>query len=428
MTHALDEPGSPRVAWFHCHAGTAGDMTLASLIDAGADPDAVAAMLGGLHLADWVLSFERVQRGGIAATRALVGVHQHGVHQHHDHDHDGHHEHGHRPVSAIRELLDSADLPDRVRRRARAVIDALAEVEGAIHDTPPDDVELHEVGAVDAIVDIVGTCAALEVLGIDRVVCSPISVGRGTVRAAHGRLPHPTPAVVALAARVGAPLVGMDDPVELATPTGVALMTVLADEFGPLPAVNVTAVGYGAGSNDTPGRPNVVQVVIGVETIRAASPGRPARLLEANVDDVTPEVLAHTVTALLDAGAHDAWITPIVMKKGRPAHTVHALCDTAVLTAVMAAMVEGTGTLGVRATTVERWPQRRRDLVVHVDGHPVRVKAADHRIKVEFDDAAEVTRISGLPLRSVLAAAEAAARDALDQEISAAIADNTHDS
>jgi len=388
-------------------------MTLASLIDAGADADAVAAMLGGLHLADWVLSFERVQRGGITATRALVGVHEH----------DGH---GHRPVSALRELLDSADLPDRVRRRARAVIDALAEVEGAIHNTPPDEVELHEVGAVDAIVDIVGTCAALEVLGIDRVVCSPITVGRGTVHAAHGRLPHPAPAVVALAARVGAPLVGMDDPVELATPTGVALMTVLADEFGPLPAVNVTAVGYGAGSKDTPGRPNVVQVVLGTQTPRAATPGRPARLLEANVDDATPEVLAHTVTALLGAGAHDAWITPIVMKKGRPAHTVHALCDPAALTGVMAALVEETGTLGVRATTVERWPQRRRDLVVNVDGHPIRVKAADHRIKVEFDDAAQAARASGKPVRTVLAAAEAAAQDAVAQEMSAARADDTH--
>lgn len=409
MTPTTDEPGSGRIAWFHCHAGTAGDMTLASLIDAGADPDAVAAVLAGLPLDGWVLSFERVQRGGIAATRALVGVHHHDGHEHH-----------HRPVRDLHALLDAADLPAGVRTRARAVIDALAQVEGALHDQDPLDVELHEVGAVDAIVDIVGTCAALEVLGIDHIVCSPISVGHGTVRAAHGLLPHPAPAVVALAARVNAPLVGLDDPLELATPTGVALMTVLADGFGALPAMEVTSVGYGAGTKDTAGRPNVVQVVIGRPHTAAVSPGRPAHLVEANVDDVTPEVLAHTVSALLTAGAHDAWVTPIVMKKGRPAHTVHALCDASVLAPVIDVMVRETGTLGVRASVVERWPQRRVEHVVHIDGHPVRVKRGDHRVKIELDDATEVARLTGRSLREVLAVAERMA-----QETSVAKADAT---
>jgi uncharacterized protein (TIGR00299 family) protein len=417
MTPATDEPESPRVAWFHCHAGTAGDMTLAALIDAGADPDAVATILAGLHLEGWVLSFERVQRAGIAATRALVGVH------HHRHEHQ--HEHEHRPARDIYALLDAADLPDRVRRRARQVVQALAEVEGLLHDTPPDDVELHEVGSLDAIIDIVGSCAALEVLGVDRMVCSPITVGRGTVHAAHGRLPHPAPAVVGLAARVRAPLVGVDEPVELATPTGVALMTVLADEFGPMPAMEVTSVGYGAGSNDTPGRPNVVQVVLGTTRSSHSSPGRTAAVVEANVDDTTPEVLAHTVTALLDAGAHDAWVTPIVMKKGRPAHTVHALCDDSVRSTVVEVMIRETGTLGVRAWVVERWPQPRQHHTVHIDGHAIRVKVAQHRVKVEFDDAAEVARRTDRPLREVLAAAEAAARS---QAASRANADNTHTS
>lgn len=412
MTPVPDEPRPPRIAWFHCHAGTAGDMTLASLIDAGADPDAVAAMLGGLNLDGWVLSFERVQRGGLAATRALVGVHHHS----HDHDHEhGHDHHEHRPVREIYALLDAADLPDRVRARARRVVEALAQVEGTLHNSPPEEVELHEVGSVDAIVDIVGSCAALEVLQVDRVVCSPITVGRGTVRAAHGTLPHPAPAVVGLAAMVGAPLVGVDDPVELATPTGVALMTVLADEFGPMPAMRVTSVGYGAGSKDTPGRPNVVQVVVGDDASSPLAPGRPASLLEANVDDATPEVLAHALAALLDAGAHDAWITPIVMKKSRPAHTVHALCDDAARSRVLEVLVRETGTLGVRASTVERWPQRRHHTTVLVDGHAIGVKVGDHRVKVEFDDAANVARLTGRPLREVLAAAEDAARRSGDQ-------------
>lgn len=413
-----DEPGSGRIAWFHCHAGTAGDMTLAALIDAGADVDAVVAMLAGLNLNDWVLSFERVQRGGIAASRALVGVH------HHDHHgHEGGHEHPHRPVREVYALLDAADLPERVRTRARAVVDALAEVEGAIHDMAPSDVELHEVGAVDAIVDIVGTCAALESLGVDRIVCSPITVGHGTIRAAHGRLPHPAPAVVGLAARVGAPLVGVDDPLELATPTGVALMTVLAESFGPMPAMEVLSVGYGAGSRDTAGRPNVVQVVVGRPVTPQVTPGREAHLVEANVDDVTPEVLAHTVASLLGVGAFDAWVTPIVMKKGRPAHTVHALCDTSTLDRVIATMVAETGTLGVRASTVQRWPQRRDELVVDVDGHPIRVKRGEHRVKAEIDDAIEVAQRSGRPLRLVVAEAERAAQDA-----SVANAEATHDS
>ena len=401
MTPATDEPGPGLTAWFHCHAGTAGDMTLAALIDAGADVDAVVATLAGLHLDGWVLSFERVQRGGIAATRALVGVHLH----------DGH-DHVHRPVREIRAMLDGADLPERVRARARAVIDALAEVEGHLHCMHPDDVELHEVGAVDAIVDIVGTCAALESLGVEHVVCSPISVGRGSIRSAHGVLPNPAPAVVGLAARVGAPLTGVDDPMELATPTGVALMTVLADSFGPLPAMEVTSVGYGAGSLDTPGRPNVVQVVLGRARHAVTTPGRPAHLVEANVDDVTPEVLAHTMVRLLEVGAHDAWVTPIVMKKGRPAHTVHALCDGSALERIIAVVVAETGTLGVRASTVERWPQRRDEAEVDVDGHAVRVKIGDERVKVEIDDAIAVARRTGRPLREVVAAAERQAQAA----------------
>jgi uncharacterized protein (TIGR00299 family) protein len=276
---------------------------------------------------------------------------------------------------------------------------------------PTDEVELHEVGALDAIVDIVGVCAALEVLNIDTVVCSRIGVGHGTVRAAHGVIPNPAPATVELLARAGAPTRGLDDHRELATPTGVALMTRLASSFGALPALQVSAVGYGAGTLDIPGRPNVVQVVIG-ETVAESpvpGPGRDAVLFEANVDDMTGEVLAHTITALLSAGAHDAWVTPIVMKKGRPAHTVHALCDPARRDAVGATLVAETGTLGLRASIVQRWPQARQESTVDVDGHPIRVKRSAGRVKVEHDDAQIAAAALGWPLRQVLAAAEAAA-------------------
>ena len=426
----MSSPASGRTAWFHCFAGTAGDMTMAALVHAGADPMQVMAIVGGLPLDGYALAFEPVLRCGIAATQAHVAVHgddhshDHDHGHHHGHDHDGHgHGHApHRPYRVIRELLAAADLPPRVRERAQRTFRLLAEVEGAMHRMPADEVEFHEVGGVDAIVDIVGACAALEVLGIDRIVCSPITVGQGTVRAAHGELPNPAPAVMELLARRGAPSRGIADRKELATPTGVALMTALADEFGPMPALTVHSVGYGAGSADIPGRPNVVQVVVGTamgaagaadSAASAASgtpgAGQPVQLLEANVDDVTGEMLAHTIAALLTAGAHDAWATPIVMKKGRPAHTVHALCQPADSAAVGAVLVRETGSLGLRGTTLERWPQQRHHATVHVHGHPVRVKLAGGRVKPEYDDAAAVAAALGLPLRAVLAAAEQAA-------------------
>ena len=404
-------------AWFHCFAGTAGDMTLGSLIDAGADPIAVAEIIGRLGIDDYALMFEPVLRCGVAATHAIVVVNDHSHEHEHDHEHEHEHEHehthdqGNRPYRVIRELLINSDLPGRVRDRALATFDALATVEGAIHRTPMLDVEFHEVGSVDAIVDIVGTCAALEVLGIDRIVCSPIAVGRGSVHAAHGELPNPAPAVTGLLAQRNAPAFGIDTRKEIATPTGVALMTALAEAFEPMPAMAVRSVGYGAGTADTPGRPNVVQVVIGDEHAPVATgnsnAGQPVRLLEVNLDDATGEVIAHTITALLNAGAHDAWATPIVMKKGRPAHTVHALCEPALSQAVAAVLISETGSLGVRGTTLERWPQARAESAVVVRGHTIRIKRAAGRVKVEHDDAAAAALALGRPLREVLAEAEA---------------------
>jgi uncharacterized protein (TIGR00299 family) protein len=403
-------------AWFHCFAGTAGDMTMASLVNAGADPAAVAHILGGLPLDGYALGFEPVLRCGIAATQAHVAVlddHDHPDHP--DHDHHDHHQATHRPYRVIRDVLDAADLPSRVRDRAQRTFRLLAEVEGAMHRMPADEVEFHEVGAVDAIVDIVGVCAALEVLDIDRIVCSPITVGMGTVHAAHGDLPNPAPAVVELLARRQVPSRGLADHRELATPTGVALMVALADEFGPMPRLAVTAVGYGAGTADIPGRPNVVQVVVGTETStdpHTPAPGQPVQLFETNVDDATGEVIAHTIAALLTAGAHDAWASPIVMKKGRPAYTVHALCDPAAAAAVSAVLLRETGSLGLRGSIIQRWPQHRDHLVVHVEGHAIRVKQSNGRAKVEHDDAAAAAAALGLPLREVLHRAAQAATTA----------------
>ncbi len=396
------------VAWFHCFSGIAGDMALGSLIDAGADVDEVRALLKRLPVDGWELDVEPVLRGGIAATKAHVRVAESAVV---------------RTAAHITGLVEEARLPDRVSQRALRTFRALAEVEGRLHRRPPEQVHFHEVGGLDAIVDVVGTVAALEVLGVDDVYASPVATGTGMVRAAHGLLPNPAPAVVALLA--GAPTHGVDVPVELTTPTGAALLAATVVGWGPLPAMRIGASGFGAGTREMDGRPNVVQVVVGDSLADGAAdgagpaglapqhgrrPGQPVVLLEANVDDATGEVLAHTIGALLDAGAHDAWVTPVVMKKGRPAHVVSALADPALAEQVAAAITAETGTLGLRGTTLDRWPSARTVDTVDVEGMPIRVKVSPGRVKVEHDDAARVARTQGLPLRDVLSLAESQAR------------------
>lgn len=385
----------PTVAWFHCFSGIAGDMALGALIDAGADVDAIRAMLGRLPVSGWTLETETVLRSGIAGTK---------VHVHAASDVPA------RDAADVLRIVTEAELPDRVQRRAVATFRALAEAEGRLHRQPPETVHFHEVGAIDAIVDVVGTCIALELLGIDDVASSPVADGSGTVRAAHGVLPVPVPAVVALLE--GCPTYGLDIARELTTPTGAALLAANVVQWGPMPAMTITASGYGAGTADLGDRPNLTRVVIGTRSETSSVPGQPVVLLEANVDDVTGETLAYAIDALLEAGAHDAWLTPILMKKGRPAHTVSALVDPPLTTTVRDVMVRETGTMGVRAAQLERWPQSRAFDEVVVDGHTVRVKVTAGRVKAEHDDAARAARVLALPLREVARRAEQAWRDA----------------
>ncbi|MDE0654496.1 MAG: nickel pincer cofactor biosynthesis protein LarC [bacterium] len=382
-TGASAEP-APSVAWFNCFCGVAGDMALGALIDAGADPDAVRHILDGLEVQGWELAVSPTLRGGIAASDVTVKVSESGVV---------------RTASHILGLIEDAELPERVRRRALAVFRALATVEAKLHNRPVEQVHFHEVGGIDAIVDIVGTCAALEVLDVAEVYVSPIAQGHGMIRTAHGHLPIPAPATVELLQ--GAPTFGTDVPIELTTPTGAALMAALAAGFGAMPPMTVSSVGYGAGDRELQDRPNVTQVVIG-QSEAALNAGQEVQLLETNVDDVTGEMLAYTIGALLQAGAYDAWITPIVMKKGRPAHVVSALADPALAASVADVMLAETGSLGIRADTLQRWPRAREQVEVHVDGMPVRLKVAPGRVKVEHDDAAAVAAASGRPLREVI--------------------------
>lgn len=388
-----------RVAWFHCYAGIAGDMALGALLDAGADPDEVRAQIATLPVEGWSLELEPVLRGGVAATRAIVTARESPVVRTHRH---------------IAALIEESRLPDRVRDRALGTFAALADAEGRLHRRDPAHVHFHEVGGIDAIVDIVGTCAALEVLGIDEVRASAVATGTGMVRTAHGLLPNPAPAVVELLR--GAPTYGRDIPVELTTPTGAALLAALGHGWGPMPAMTIAATGFGAGTRELDNLPNTTQVVVGAlerpgTAVDGSVRGQPVIVLETNVDDITGEGIAHAIEAVLAAGAHDAWVSPIVMKKGRPAYTVHALCDPALVGTVAGVLRVETGTLGVRAAPWERWPAARSVEEVDVHGVPVRVKVSPGRVKAEHEDAARAARLTGLPLREVHWRAEAAWRD-----------------
>jgi uncharacterized protein (TIGR00299 family) protein len=387
---------SERIAWFHAFSGIAGDMALGACIDAGADVDEVRAMLSGLDVPGWTLRAERVLRGGLAATHAVVEV-----------DDDAHA----RSAGDIIAIVERSQLPERVKERSIATFRALADAEAGLHGEDPDHVHLHEVGGHDAIVDVVGTCAALELLGVDLVLAGPVATGVGTTRAAHGTIPVPAPAVVALLA--GAPIAQVDVGMELTTPTGAALLRALVAGWGPMPAMTIVGSGYGAGTRELDERVNAVQLVLGDATVAeptGTSDGQPMVELAVNVDDATGEQLAHAIAQLMDAGAADAWLTPIIMKKGRPGHVVNVLADQALAPALSAVLTTETGSLGVRSRPVDRWPTARHFDSVDVDGHPVRIKVTPARTKVEHDDAAEVAKRTGRPLREVVSLAEEAAR------------------
>jgi uncharacterized protein (TIGR00299 family) protein len=389
-----------RVAWWHCFAGIAGNMALGALIDAGADLSLIERELVALPVGGWTLETEQVLRAGVAATHVKVSVREHQVV---------------RTYSHIVGLITEARLPERARSRALATFERLGAVESRLHRRPMAQVHFHEVGSTDAIIDILGTCVALEILGVDEIRSSPVAQGTGMVSTAHGALPVPAPAVVGLLADAGAPTYGTAIPMELTTPTGAALLAALCRGWGPMPPLTLAASGFGAGSRELDALPNVVQVVIGEAAEDEPGDGQPVVVLEANVDDVTGEILGATLTALMAAGALDAWVTPVTGKKGRPAHVVSVLCDPASVAALRQVLADETGTLGARASTYRRWPAAREFATVDVDGYPVKVKRGPRRIKAEHDDAARVARLVGLPVREVARRAEDAAHRLFDE-------------
>lgn len=396
--------------WLDPTFGASGDMLLGALGGLVEQPLAALAPLQQLGIGGYEVSFETVVRCGLSSTRAVVRTDDHAHHDHAPHAHSHPH---HRCWSDIDALLAESHLPERAVAGARSTFRLLGEVEAAQHDVPIDEVQFHEVGAVDAIVDIVGVWLLLDELRNGQsmsITVGPIGLGHGVVKAAHGLLPLPAPATVALLN--GTPTHPLDVAFETCTPTGAALLVSLADAWGPLPAGSLGRAARGAGGKDPAAHPNVVTAILvdtaeTPDTLQALAATQQRIMLETNVDDVSPEVLAHVIDRALRGGADDAWITPILMKKGRPAHEVKVLCRPELGAEMVRLLMVETGTLGVRSRLVDRHAAERHVATVDVHGHEVRVKVGPFGAKAEHDDLVRVAEATGLALRQV--AADAAA-------------------
>lgn len=387
-----------RAAWVDVSAGVAGDMMLAAFLDSGASLATVQAAVDAVLPGAVTLSVAPVVRAGLRATKLSVGVPAAAQ--------------PHRRWRDLRVVLEQAPLADPVRRDALAVFGALARAEGRVHGIAAEDVRFHEVGALDSVADVVGVCAAVTQLRIGQLSAGPVALGSGEVHTEHGSLAVPVPAVLDLTKGWIASGNGSG---ELATPTGVALVTTLAQQVAAMPLMRVDAVGVGAGTRDPAGRANVVRVVLGEPVADAAdTSGSREVVIEANVDDLDPRVWPSVLTALMAAGASDAWLTPILMKKGRPAYTVHALTPDDRTREVRSAVFAHTSTIGVREIGVEKFALPRTWVPVEVGGASIRVKIAYEgevilRATPEFDDLQAFAARCGVPVQDVLARALAAA-------------------
>ncbi len=379
-----------RVLWLDPSFGASGDMFLGALIGLGARLSAVTDGLKPLAIDGWSLAQTTVSRSSLDATRVEVAC-----------DDARHHEQ--RSWSSIDQLLASAPLPDSVVDGSRRTFRALAEAEASIHQVDVDDVHFHEVGAVDAIVDIVGVWLALGDLDIERVVSGPIGLGHGTIDAVHGQLPLPAPATAELLR--GLPVRGLDLAGETVTPTGAALLATIADEFAPLPAGTLAAAARGAGGRDPATHPNVLSAYLLVEAVAGLGAGNPTVsdvvLIQTNLDDTTGEVVAHTIERCLELGADDAWAHPIVMKKGRPAVELNVLAPVELADKLRNTILAETATLGVRQSTMRKLAQPRRFETVEIAGHTIRIKIGPAGAKPEFDDLAAAARALSRPLSEV---------------------------
>jgi len=384
-----------KIAYFDCFSGISGDMVLGALVHAGCTLASLEAELRRLPLTGWKISAAKVRRGAIMATRVEVETTEH---------------HHHRSLGTILQLIDQASLPPRVADRARRIFRRLGEAEARVHDVPIENVHFHEVGAVDAIVDIVGACIGFELLGVEEFSCSALNLGEGRVETQHGILPVPAPATAELLR--GAPAYSSGIQRELVTPTGAAIASTLASRFGALPPMTVAAIGYGAGAAELPGQPNVLRLFIGESAVQGA--GEPwddaIVVLEANLDDMNPQIYGYFVERALQAGALDVFATAVQMKKNRPGQLVTLLCEAAAVDRLTDLIFRETTTIGVRSYTARRRTLQRESIPVETPLGRIRMKVSrlnGHVLNVapEYEDCQRVAAEHGVPLKQVLAEA-----------------------
>ena len=391
------------IGWVDASSGASGDMLLGALLDVGVPLDVISSAVAAVAPEHVSLAPEPVLRNRFRATRCHVEVADSVTH---------------RTWRDVAALLADAALDEAVRTRSQATFERLAVAEATVHGTEPEDVHFHEVGALDAIADVVGVCAALEHLGLTALVVSPVAVGSGEVRGAHGTMPVPPPAVAELLRGVPSYAGAATAPsMELCTPTGAALLVTNATSFGPQPAMTVQRIGVGAGGRDPEGHTNVLRLLVGEQPAEAPR-GRVVvedgpLVIETNVDDLDPRLWPSVLATLLEAGASDAWLTPILMKKGRPAHTLSVLVRAEAVDAVRREVFRQTSTIGVREIAIGKTALDREMRTVTVAGHEVAVKLAllDGEVlnaQPEYEDVARVATLTGRPIKQVLAEAVAA--------------------
>jgi uncharacterized protein (TIGR00299 family) protein len=392
------------IGWLDCTAGASGDMLLGAIVDAGVPLSTLEVAVDAVEVEPIRLTVEPVTRGGLGATRVHVEAPRSTVT---------------RTWPNIRDLLERAGLADQVRSRALDVFARLAAAEARAHRVAAEQVHFHEVGALDAIADVVGVCAGVHALGLTRISAGRVTLGSGVVRGEHGLIPVPAPAVLELLSEVDAPVWAGPAPYEMCTPTGAALLAAHVSTWEPMPPMNISRTGTGAGRRELDELPNLVRFVLG-EPIPTAEGGRhSAVIIETNVDDMDPRLWPGVLDRLLEAGASDAWLTPILMKKGRPAHTLHVLCGQSQTDTMRRIVFAETSTIGVRQTTVDKYALDRETVSVDIDGNPVRVKIARldgevTNVSVEHDDVAAAAALLGRSVKAVLAAATDAARALVD--------------
>jgi len=385
-----------KLAYFDCFAGISGDMILGALIDSGLDLAEFHKALQGLRLSGYELQVEKVQKGVIQATDVQVRVSDDSTS---------------RTLADIEAVITESELPERVRQRSISIFQRLVRAEATIHGAKPEEAHLHEVGATDAIVDVVGSLLALDLLGVDKVYASQLPLGHGFVSCAHGLLPLPAPATLELLK--GVPVVQLDVEGELVTPTGAAIITGLAEEFGPFPHMMVQSIGYGAGKSEFP-FPNLLRVLLGIEDRQTSGTMETAVLLETNLDDMNPELYDHVMQALFDAGALDVFLQPFQGKKNRPGVLLSVLCQPRTEHRLSSIIFSETTTLGIRRLRLERLCLDRETVQVDTPYGRVRIKVArldDGIVNLapEYEDCRRLALETGQPLKEVYAAAQAAA-------------------